>query len=52
MAWLKVLGCGFVDGGAVNAAPASFGEDALDRRVTFSEMDLPRSVKDSRIFGG
>lgn len=52
MAWLKVLGCGLVDGGAVNAAPACFGEEALERRVTLSEMDLPRSVKDSRMFGG
>jgi hypothetical protein len=36
----------------VNAAPASLGEEALDRRETLSEMDLPRSVNDSRMFGG
>lgn len=34
MAWLKVLGCGFSDGGAVKAAPASAALEALERRLT------------------
>lgn len=52
MAWLKVLGCGLADGGAVMAAWASPGLEACERRVTFSEMLRPRSVKDSRMLGG
>lgn len=52
MAWLKVLGCGFADGGAVKAVCTSAGDDALDRRWTFSVMVRPRSLNDSRMFGG
>ena len=52
MAWLKVLGCGLADGGAVKACEASVALDALDRRVTLSEMLRPRSPKDSRMLGG
>ena len=36
----------------MNAAPASLGEEALERSETLSEMDLPMSEKDSRMFGG
>lgn len=52
IAWLKVLGCGFAEGGAVRAACASPGDEAWERSVTFSEMVRPRSLKDSRMFGG
>jgi hypothetical protein len=52
MAWLKVLGWGLAEGGAVKAAWASAGEDAFDRRPTLSEMERPRSPKDSRMLGG
>lgn len=52
MAWLKVLGWGLADGGAVKAACASAGEPALESRPTLSEMLRPRSPKDSRMFGG
>jgi len=52
IAWLNVFGCGFVDGAAVSACCASAGLDAWESSVTFSEMLRPRSVNDSRIFGG
>lgn len=52
IAWLKVLGCGFADGGAVSAACASAGEVAWDSSWTFSLMVRPRSLKDSRMLGG
>ena len=52
MAWLKVLGWGLAEGGAVNAAWASDALDALERRPTLSEMLRPRSPKDSRMLGG
>jgi len=35
MAWLKVLGCGFAEGGAVMAACASEALEALLRRLTY-----------------
>ena len=52
MAWLKVLGCGLAEGGAVKACWTSAGELALPRRLTLSVMVRPRSLKDSRMFGG
>ena len=52
MAWLKVLGWGLAEGGAVKAACASAGEEAWERRLTFSLMVRPRSLKDSRMLGG
>lgn len=36
----------------MNAAPASAGEVAVERRWTLSEMVRLRSAKDSRMFGG
>lgn len=52
MAWLKVFGWGLAEGGAVKAAWASDGDVALERRWTFSLMVRPRSLNDSRMFGG
>ncbi len=52
MAWGKVLGWGFAEGGAVKAAWASDGEVAWERRLTLSVMVRERSVKDSRMLGG
>jgi hypothetical protein len=52
IAWLKVLGCGFAEGGAVRAAWASAGELACERSVTLSLIVRPRSLKDSRMLGG
>lgn len=51
-AWLKVLGCGFAEGGAVSAAWASAGEVAAERSWTFSPTVRPRSLKDSRMLVG
>ena len=52
MAWLKVFGWGFAEGGAVRAWAASEAEVEVERRVTLSEMVRPRSLKDSRMLGG
>lgn len=52
MAWLKVFGWGFAEGGAVKAAWASAGDEALESRPTLSEILRPRSPKDSRMLGG
>lgn len=52
MAWLKVFGWGFAEGGAVSAAWASAGELADERSCTFSLTVRPRSLKDSLMFAG
>ena len=52
MAWLKVFGCGFAEGGAVIAAWASAGLEALESSETLSVMLRPRSPNDSRMLGG
>lgn len=52
MACEKVFGWGLFVGGAVNAAPASAGELALERRWTLSLIVRLRSTKDSRMLGG
>lgn len=46
MAWLKVFGWGFAEGGATRAAWASAGEVAVVRRCTFSLTVRLRSLKD------
>jgi hypothetical protein len=51
-AWLKVLGWGLAEGGAVRAAWASAGLLADERSVTFSETVRPRSWKVSLMLGG
>ena len=38
MAWLKVFGCGFADGGAVKAACASDALLAFERRLTYIKL--------------
>lgn len=43
MAWLNVFGWGFALGGAVKAACASAGVDAVERRWTLSLTVRPRS---------
>lgn len=52
MAWAKVLGWGFAEGGAVRAAWASAGDAAEERRVTFSLTVRPRSLKVSLMLAG
>ena len=52
IACANVFGWGLVADGAVRAAPASAGEEAVERRWTFSVMVRLRSVNDSRILGG
>lgn len=52
MAWAKVLGWGFAEGGAVRAAWASAGDVAEESSWTFSLTVRPRSVKVSLMLRG
>ena len=52
MAWLKVLGCGFAEGGATRAACASEVDVAEERRWTFSLTVRPKSWNVYLMLGG